>query len=230
MNRLHLFLVAGLAACLTACATAQPYWENQTWAGELFKSVQAGLRYPPEADPKAMSVEATVQFTYTDGRLQDADLMKSTGSKTVDAAILEQVANIHAPAPRGSEIDVPHRFQMDVHLATPVDDYLAAMQHAIKARVFYPRGASFGRVMVGFDYHDGTPANVTVTQSGGSISLDKAAAEAVAATKLPPLPDFMKGTTHYDVVLCYGSNSFCGVTKTVIRISDDSKPTPATSP
>ncbi len=218
--------LCGLLLLLAACA-AQPYWKNDRWVGELYRSVQAGLTYPSDADPKAQQVSATVQFTQTAGRLQDAEIMNSSGSKLVDAAIVDQLDNAIVPTPSGAQSDVPHRFQMDVHLTTPTDTYQAALQGAIRRAVHYPQGGGFGRVTVSFDYVGGKVYNVKVDHPSGSKPLDRAAMIAVVDASLPQTPDALKDFTHFVLGICFGSNNFCGQTQTVIQVTNDPGTAPA---
>lgn len=225
-------LVAVLSTALllfSACAS-QPYWENDRWAASMFQSVEAALNYPADADPQAQAVGATVQFTYADGKLQDAEIMKSSGSQVVDAAILQQIVDARVPAPSGPQSDIPHRFQMDVHMTTPLDTYLAAMQRAISVVARYPLGDGPGKAMVGYDYFGGKLNNVKVTQSSHSKRLDEAALDAIRRADLPQTPEALKAITHFEVGMCFGDSRFCGKTQTVIRVVNDPRTTPTNTP
>ena len=220
-------LAAGLVACLTACATSLPYWDDRKWVAELYHAVQQGIYLPADLDPKIQYHDPTVQFTYADGTLQDAEVVKSSGSEVVDAAIKSEIAAIHVPAPPNPQNPEPHRFQMDVHIANALQAYQLALRRAISAAAHYPGGASYGKVLVSFDYAGQKLSKVTVKQTSGSSELDKEAVEAIMRASMPPTPAALADVTHFFVVICFGDGSYCGSSQTVIRVSDKTEAAPA---
>lgn len=228
MNRLLLLFAAGLIACLTACAGSLHYWDDRKWVAQLYQAVQLGIYLPADIDPKIQYHDATVQFTYADGTLQDAEVVKSSGSEEVDAAIESGIAAIHVPAPPGPQNPEPHRFQMDVLIPMALEAYTAALHRAIQAAVHYPSGALYGRVSLGFDYADGKTSNITVIHPSGTREIDEAAVDAVAHANMPPTPAAFSKIKHFVVAICFGYSGYCGASsQTVIRVSDKLEAAPA---
>lgn len=231
MNRLLLLFAAGLVPCLTACAGSLHYWDDRKWVAEMYHAVQQGIYLPADMDPKIQYHDATVQFTYTDGGLQDAEVVKSSGSEVVDAAIESQIDKIHVPAPPGPPGVEPHRFQMDVHVQIGLEAYQMALHRAISAAAHNPGGTSAGRVLLDFDYADGKVSNITVTQTSGASEIDKAAVDAVAHANMPTTPAAFSKITHFVIAFCFGNDSYCGgSSQTVIRISDKLEAAPGSGP
>lgn len=233
-------LAAGLGLVLTACAGSLHYWDDRKWVAQLYQAVQDSFSLPPDIDPKIQYHDATVQFTYADGTLQDAEMVKSSGSEAVDVAIQRGIAAIHVPAPPGPPNPEPHRFQMDVHtsgfqtdvpMPAALESFTWALHRAIFAAARNPGGTSAGRVSVDFHYADGKVSNITVTQTSGASEIDKAAVDAVAQAKLPPTPAAFSKITHFVITFCFGNDSYCGgSSQTVIRVSDKLEAAPGGNP
>src|SRR5215472_13994041 len=93
-------LLSFLAGFLVACASipSGPYWEDQKWNEDLFNAVSSVLHYPQDvADQTITPQEASVQFTYTNGHLENVELTKSTGSNALDAALVSEVESVKVP-------------------------------------------------------------------------------------------------------------------------------------
>ncbi|HET7175984.1 MAG TPA: TonB C-terminal domain-containing protein [Gammaproteobacteria bacterium] len=224
-------LAAGLGLVLTACAGSLHYWDDRKWVAEMYHAVQQGIYLPADIDPKIQYHDATVQFTYADGALQDAEVVKSSGSEIVDAAIQSQIGAIHVPVPPGPPDVEPHRFQMDVHMQMALEAYTWALHRAIFAAAHNPGGTSVGRVLLDFDYTGGKASNITVTQTSGASEIDKAAVDAVAHAKLPPTPAAFSKITHFVIGFCFGNGDYCGgSSQTVIRVSDKLEAAPGRGP
>lgn len=212
---------------LVGCASTQPYWEDQKWAAEMYQAVQAALKYPPEADPKAESANGSVQFTYAGRRIHDVEIVKSTNSDIVDAAILRELDNLPLPVVPGLQANEPHRFQVDVHVPTPLDEYLLSMKMAILKSVRYPMDAdmnsAYRAVDVGYDYRDGQIQNVVVAKTSGSKAFDNAAVDTFSRVKMPPIPEAFKEMHYFVVQICFSlGREFCPTSRTVIRVINDS--------
>lgn len=82
-------------------------------------------------------------------------------------------------------------------LASIKADFERKMRSAIQSAVRYPAAAKMmrlsGRVLVGFDYQDGTISNVHVLTSSQSTLLDRAALVTVRQAAYPSVPAVLKG-------------------------------------
>jgi TonB family protein len=210
-----------LACALSACSSAPvptpeaksnaaPYWSDPRFDAALLEAVQSAVRYPDDViDDSLQSIRGTVQFTIVDGKIQDPEMVESTGHPGLDELMLKQVASAPIPKPIGPHADEPHAFSMQLSMPTAFE---SAEYAAINSWKIYPKDAIFagaqGTVTVDFDYLDGKVSNVTIAKSRKDKSLDKASIGVVSNAGLPlPPPGYAGKTLHLEVMVCYSINN-----------------------
>ena len=236
--RIELF--AGmLLGCVTftACSAGMHpgddvYWKDQRWDGMLSDAVQSVLHYPVDSAgqpirPIPQTAQATVRFTYVDGKIQNPSIVESSGRADLDAAFLSQVAAAHVPAAHGSHAAEPHPIELVLEMPTPMQQFGVAEYTAINEVRTYPREAILegtqGIATIEFKYFDGKAIDVAVAQSSGSIVLDKAAVSAVAHARLPPQPTWLPHEPlRMTVTICYSlwNSAICPRTRVVIEVTN----------
>lgn len=223
-----------VACALSACGSvpgstpstkreAAPYWTDPKFDAALFKAVQSAVHYPDDViDQSLESIHGTVQFTIMDGKIQDPEIVESTGHDGLDKLMLEQVASASVPKPAGPHAAEPHAFSLQLEMPTAFE---SAEYAAIDSRKIYPKDAIFGGaqgvVTVGFDYLEGKASNITIAKSGRDKSLDKASIWSVSNASFPlPPPGYTGKTVHLEVVMCYSINNspICPTTGHVIHV------------
>jgi len=200
----------GLIMLLSACSStpSAPYWENQKWNESLFNAVQGSLHYPDGAnEQRTEPVEGKVGFTYVQGHLQDVVIVNSTGTAVLDEAMLQQVSAAEVPAASGLHAEAPRRYELVLHMPTPISDFFVRMRVAAHRNMSYPREAVIsgitGAVVVAFDYQAGKISNIQVMKSSGSKLLDNAALHDISYVKVAPPAEHADERLHLQLLLCY---------------------------
>ena len=224
-----------LACALSACSSvpgptpgakpnAAPYWSDLRFDAELLNAVQSAVHYPDDViDESLQSIRGTVQFTIVDGKIQDPQIVESTGHSGLDELMLKQVASASIPKPTGPNADEPHAFSMQLSMPTAFE---SAEYTAIDNWKIYPKeaiiGGSQGNVIVGFDYLDGKASNIAIAKFSRDRSLDAASLSAVSKASFPlPPPGYAGKTLHLEVDICYSINNtpVCPTTGRVIHVT-----------
>jgi TonB family protein len=245
--------VARCAACLmlltlAACSIApgqgtdDAYWKDQRWDGDLLDAVQSNLHYPLDANgqpvqPIPQEAQATVGFTYADGRIQDPKIIESSGRQDLDAAFLAQVVTADAPKAHGSHAAEAHPFELVLEMPTPLEAFEVGEKIAINAQRIYPQNALGkgiqGVATVGFKYQDGRAHNITIVKSSGDPELDRESMRSVREARLPSRPTWMSEEPQtMRISICYslGDSDICPKRGTVLEVSDPSKDSQPASP
>lgn len=217
-----IFIALGLVALLVGCASTPsvghkpqpvPYWQNSQWVNALVTTIKYELVYPIEmAKAKFPSGQAIVQFTYDNGRLRDAHIIKSTGNQILDSAITEQIVNIKPPLAEGLDTNMPRRFELPVNLSADNLQFYGSIRDAIQAHVYYPRSGVLHRqqgfVKVQFEYRNGHVLNSSIVQLIGSKVFGEAALRQLSQAKMPSPPTWARDKTFaFTIPFCF---SFTG--------------------
>ncbi|HEV2111590.1 MAG TPA: TonB family protein [Gammaproteobacteria bacterium] len=228
MDRIHRpLLLMGFIILLPACAGAPsaPYWEDQKWNESLFNAVQQSVHYPGAlTEEPSESVEGEVGFTYTNGRIEDATLVKSTGSQALDAVLLQQVRSAKVPPAIGSHAGESRHFELSLKMLTPMQDFYDRFQITAQKSALYPKEAILsgdtGAVVIGLDYQDGIISNAQVMQSSGHVSLDRAALRDIKNLDIPPPVNHIHDHLHFSLQLCYSlkNKGGCPTYRSVIQV------------
>ncbi len=249
MPMLNKFELVSLAfAALTACSSTpgmgsdDAYWQDQRWDGKLLDAVQSALHYPLDANgqpvqPIPQEAQATVGFTYVDGKIKDPRIIASSGRADLDAAFLTQVVAADPPSAHGSHAAEPHPFELVLEMPTPMQVFDIALYTAVTAKREYPQEAvnhgAQGVVTVGFKYHEGKASEIKTENSSGSPVLDRAAMRSVQQAHMPPQPPWMQQEPlNMTISLCYslGNSNICPPMQAVLQVSDPSKDDQPASP
>lgn len=221
--KIGIFTAWSLAALLAACTTTQslPYWQNLQWVNTLATAVHKNIHYPKTAaNENFPSGTAVVTFYYDNGRLRAPHIVQSTGSSLLDAAIIEQIADIKPPTADGLDTTTPHGFQMNIDMYPADIEMFRAIQRTLQEHIQYPfGGGSGGTVVAEFKYRDGEILDPKIKTSSGNSTLDHAVMKELQTTVLPKPPDWLVNKTFsFELPYCFGlgANS-CAATVTEVR-------------
>ncbi len=227
-----------LACALSACGTTPPqankpplfsdqaYWTNPFWQAELFSAVQSVVHLPANAaSPAKPGIHGTVKFLFANGKIEDPEIVASTGNPDLDKLMLQQVVTAKVPKLYGLHTGQPHAFQLPLQMFTLYRSFQYNLYKAIQSKSEYSRVAilndEMGSVTVDFYYLDGKASNVAVAKSSGHKDLDELAIGAMTSTTLPSPPQGYAGKTlHMKVIFCYEINNAikCPTGNNVINI------------
>ncbi len=214
-----------LACALSACGTTPPqanklplfsdqaYWTNPFWQAELFSAVQSVVHLPANADsPAKPGVHGTVKFLFANGKIEDPEIVASTGNPDLDKLLLQQVVTAKVPKPYGLHTDQPHEFELPLQMFAPYESFQYNVYAAIDRKKVYGREALLkddtGITTVGFDYRDGKALNIVIVKSSGSRYLDQRSVAAVSSAVMPPAsPGYAGKTLHMVAIFCYDINN-----------------------
>ncbi len=227
-----------LACALSACGTTPPqanklplfldqaYWTNPFWQAELFSAVQSVVHLPANAaSPAKPGVHGTVKFLFANGKIEDPEIVASTGNPDLDKLLLQQVVTAKAPEPIGLHTDQPHEFGLTLEMFTPFESFEHNVYAAINRMKVYGRDPLLydetGNTTVDFDYRDAKAQNIVIAKSSRHKELDKSSVGAVSRAVMPPAPPGYAGKTlHMQVIFCYDINDAikCPTGKNVIDV------------
>ncbi len=214
-----------LACALSACGTTPPqanklplfsdqaYWTNPFWQAELFSAVQSVVHLPANAaSPAKPGVHGTVKFLFANGKIEDPEIVASTGNPDLDKLLLQQVVTAKVPKPYGLHTDQPHEFELPLQMFAPYESFQYNVYAAIDRKKVYGREALLkddtGITTVGFDYRDGKALNIVIVKSSGSRYLDQRSVAAVSSAVMPPPSHGYAGKTlHMVAIFCYDINN-----------------------
>ena len=216
-----------LACALSACGFAppqankpslfyppqQPYWMNPYWQAEMFEAVQCTVHLPDDTtSPATPDVHGTVKFLFANGKIEDPEIVASTGNPDLDKLMLQQVVTAKIPKPFGLHTDQPHEFELPLKLLTPYKSFLYNVYARINRNQEYPRDPLLGDIMgitvIDFDYLDAKASHIAITKSSGNKQLDQASLGAVSrAVMPPPSPGYASKTLHMVAIFCYDINN-----------------------
>lgn len=202
---LAILMIAGL---LASCAsTSVSYWDNPQWVNALGKVVHSGIQYPKDAAQEDFpSGTAIIEFTYDNGKLQAPHILKSTGSKALDAAIIDQIPVITLPKAQGLNTKTPHNFEMEVSLYAANSAFSRAINRAISKNMLhfhFPAAAesrdmklgAVGWVVINFKYRNGKIFDTKIAQSNGNALLNSIILQVLQTASMPPTPDYARNLT-----------------------------------
>lgn len=195
-----------LAASLGYSAASYPssdvgvYWQDEHWNRELLAALESSLHYPDDASglplrPVPESVQATVGFTYIDGKIQDPVIIKTSGRSDLDAAFLSQIISAQPPKVSGGHAAEPRPFYFTLTMRTPREAFETAVCKAIDAKFIYPKDAilagQLGVTILKFQYHAGKASVIALLRSSGSKLVDEAFMQALGKAQMPPAPAWL---------------------------------------
>jgi len=213
-----------LACALSSCGSAPPlankpplfsdqaYWTNPFWQAELFSAVQSVVHLPADVtSPAAPGIHGTVKFLFANGKIEDPEIVASTGDPDLDKLLLQQVVTAKIPKPYGLHTDQPHEFELPLEMFTPYKSFEYNVYAEIDRKQEYPRDPLLQDIMgitaLDFDYLDAKASHIVMVKSSGNKQLDKASLGAVTKAKLPAAPPGYAGKTlHMVVIVCYDIN------------------------
>ena len=199
---------------------------NPYWQAEMFEAVQCTVHLPDDTtSPATPDVHGTVKFLFANGKIEDPEIVASTGNPDLDKLMLQQVVTAKIPKPFGLHTGQPHAFELPLEMFTPYESFQYNVYAAIDRTKFYSRDAILkgdtGRTTVDFDYLDGKALNIVIAKSSGSKYLDQPSVDAVSRAVLPAAPPGYAGkTVPMEVIVCYCLNSSksCPTGKNVIVV------------
>lgn len=213
------------------------YWNDKSWIVHLYRSVQSQIQYPKDmASAIPGNGVVTVRFTYSQGHLDNPEIIKTTGSDALDTAVLEQLRTMKAPVASGTKAGIAHAFQMSLMLTSPPNAFENQLIAEVYKKRFYPRSAIInreqGEVTISFWYEDGKLTDPQVEQSSGSAVLDQAAIETVSEASMPPVPDTIRGKKlRLSLSICYSMGQrTCPITELQVEDVEPATPTQPNSP
>jgi len=227
-----------LACALSACGSAPPqankpslfseqaYWMNSYWQAEMFAAIQCVVRLPANAaSPATPGIHGTVKFLFSNGKIEDPEIVASTGDPDLDKLMLQQVVTAKIPKPYGLHTDQPHEFELPLEMFTPYKSFEYNVYAEIDRKQEYPRDPLLQDIMgitaLDFDYLDAKASHIVMVKSSGNKQLDKASLGAVTKAKMPAAPPGYAGKTlHMLVIFCYDINyaQKCPTGKNVIDL------------
>ncbi len=227
-----------LACVLSACGSAPPqankpplfsdqaYWMNPYWQAGLFSAVQSVVHLPANpAGPVTPGIQGTVKFLFANGKIEDPEIVASTGDPDLDKLMLQQVVTAKIPKPYGLHTDQPHEFELPLEMFTLYKSFEYNVYAEIDRKQEYPRDPLLQDIMgitaFDFDYLDAKASHIVMVKSSGNKQLDKASIGAVTKAKLPAAPPGYAGKTlHMVVIFCYDINyvETCPTGKNVIDV------------
>ncbi|MGH8279921.1 MAG: TonB family protein [Gammaproteobacteria bacterium] len=232
-----------IACLLTACtspgvqpnATAHAYWQDPAWINTLAKDINAKLVYPfDKFHADFPSGHALVAFSYDRGRLDQVQIIQSTGNAILDASIAKQISGMQPPPAAGDDLDMAHRFELPVSLSMMQSPFFLAMHAALMRQVYYPLLAVHndeqGMVVIHFQYRNGKILNPTVIKSIGARIFEAAALDQIRRAKMPPPPPWAHDRTFsLRVPYCYNLRGYvCPAMRFVVRYAGtNATPVPA---
>ncbi len=221
-NLAVLVLVCVLSACGTAPPQSnlpsfypgnRPYWTNVAWQAQMFEAIQYMVHLPANAaSPAKPGVHGTVKFLFANGKIEDPEIVASTGNPDLDKLLLQQVVTAKVPKPYGLHTDQPHEFELPLQMFAPYESFQYNVYAAIDRKKVYGREALLkddtGITTVGFDYRDGKALNIVIVKSSGSRYLDQRSVAAVSSAVMPPpSPGYAGKTLHMVAIFCYDINN-----------------------
>src|SRR5579863_1675745 len=125
-----LSLALGLVAWSPASYPANSgdaYWQDKRWDSKLLDAMQSALHYPTDTagqpvQPVPETAQVTIGFIYTDGKISDPQIIKSSGRPDLDTAFLSQVMTAQLPKASGNHAAEPHQFKQVLKMRTPMQD------------------------------------------------------------------------------------------------------------
>lgn len=198
-----LLLICGLTAWSNASYSGNSddaYWRDKQWMGKLLNAVHSALHYPTNTagqpmQPVPETTQATVGFTYIDGKIRDTKIIKSSGRPDLDSAFLLEITTAHLPKAKGSQAAEPHQFKLVLKMNTPMQDFEAAICKAIYAKWLYPKDAilagELASTTLEFKYYAGKASAIRLVQSGGNKLVDESLMQALANSQLPQPPAWL---------------------------------------
>ncbi len=210
--RTKLLMAFGITGVLAGCATtpAVPYWDNPKWVNALGKMVQDSIHYPKNASKENFpGGNAIVLFTYDNGHLRSPTILISTGSKLLDAAILEQISSISPPQAQGLNTETPHEFEMKVTVYPLEISLFRTIQEELQTHIQYPQRAiivgATGVVVASFSYRNGSVFDAKIESSSDNRALDQAVLYELQTISFPKPPAWLKDKTFsLRVPVCFG--------------------------
>lgn len=216
-------LVCALSACGSAPPQVNPspqfdpatqaYWENPQWRAELFVVIQSVVHLPANASSSTTTgIHGTVRFLFDNGKIENPEIVSSTGDPELDKLMLQQAITAKVPKPIGLHTDQPHEFELPLDMPTLFEWFENNIYAAIDHTKAYTRDAILrgvtGSSTVDFDYLDGKALNIVIAKSSGIKELDQASFDAVSKAELPAAPPGYAGkTVPIEVIVCYCLNS-----------------------
>lgn len=185
---------------------------NPYWQAGLFSAVQSVVHLPANpAGPVTPGIQGTVKFLFANGKIEDPEIVASTGDPDLDKLMLQQVVTAKIPKPYGLHTDQPHEFELPLEMFTLYKSFEYNVYAEIDRKQEYPRDPLLGNIMgiatIDFDYLDAKSIHIVIVKSSGSKQLDKASLDAISKAELPTAPPGYAGKTlHMQAIFCYDLN------------------------
>lgn len=102
---------------VSACASAPtgPYWENPEWTQSLTDAIHAKVTYPGVFSADVLPTgEGVAGFDYQNNKLVNVVIVRSTGYKMLDDAIIQGIQKVTPPSVGRDYSSTVHHFEVPI--------------------------------------------------------------------------------------------------------------------
>jgi hypothetical protein len=218
MRLKHFVLLAPVLAACSATPSV-PYWQDPHWQQALLDTVHKNVLYPtPISADTPPTGEGTAAFDVLGGKLENIQLIKSTGYERLDQAIVQGLGKTIPPAMNGKDSAAGHRFELTLQMEPGIDQFRGILYDAVTEATKLPEEVFTDHpefIFVNATYLNGSFTNVEIQLPGASTVLKRVFTDKFNSARLPLPSSNLKDKT-IDV-----SMNFCVTPREEICFHDD---------
>ena len=202
-------LVAVVMSVISACASAPtgPYWEDPAWTQTLEDAIHGQVKYPAVFSADALPTgEGVAGFDYQNGQLVNVIVVRSTGYKKLDDAIVAGIQKATPPAVGRNYRSTVHHFEVPILMQPDLDQFRLSLYDAIIANLKLPKEVIPNTPVVlsiKSAYLNGALTNINMQKTSYLERLNNAVLDRLKNASLPPPPsNFKDKSIDIDMHLC----------------------------